>query len=82
MLSIVIPVRDEEEAILEVLRKAAALDLDHEILVIDDGSRDKTAVIAEESGARKDRRGRSSLDASHVGRDEGRESSDDQKVKM
>ncbi|MCZ6602177.1 MAG: glycosyltransferase family 2 protein [Planctomycetota bacterium] len=52
MLSIVIPARDEEEALLEVLRKAAALDLDHEVIVIDDGSRDRTAVIAEESGAR------------------------------
>lgn len=52
MISIVIPARDEEEALPEVLRKAAALDLEKEILVIDDGSKDGTARVAEEAGVR------------------------------
>lgn len=52
MISIVIPARDEEEALPEVLRGAAALEMEKEILVVDDGSIDKTARVAEEAGAR------------------------------
>lgn len=52
MISIVIPARNEEEALPEVIRKATALDLDKEIIVVDDGSTDGTARVAEEAGAK------------------------------
>jgi glycosyltransferase involved in cell wall biosynthesis len=55
-LSIVIPAYNEAENILDTLDNCArALDglgIDHEILVIDDGSRDETASLVATSGAR------------------------------
>lgn len=52
MISIVIPAQNEEGAIGEVVRAAAEVPLEKEIIVVDDGSRDGTARIAEEAGAR------------------------------
>jgi glycosyltransferase involved in cell wall biosynthesis len=49
-ISIVIPARNEETRIGEVVRRA--LKYADEVLVIDDGSLDHTAQIAEEAGAR------------------------------
>jgi glycosyltransferase involved in cell wall biosynthesis len=55
MLSVVIPARDEEAAIGEtILQVRAALDgakIAHEILVVDDGSLDKTGELARAEGA-------------------------------
>jgi glycosyltransferase involved in cell wall biosynthesis len=45
-LSILVPAFDEAATIAELLRRVAALDLDAEIVVVDDGSRDRTAEIA------------------------------------
>ncbi|MFY0567857.1 glycosyltransferase family 2 protein [Archangium lansingense] len=54
MISIVIPARDEVRAIAGVVwRVGEALAGDaHEILVVDDGSRDGTGAVAREAGAR------------------------------
>ncbi|HEY4346332.1 MAG TPA: glycosyltransferase family 2 protein [Gaiellaceae bacterium] len=46
-----IPAYDEAATIGEVLERIAALGLDTNILVIDDGSTDETAAIAEAAGA-------------------------------
>lgn len=52
-LSIIIPAYNEEQALSETIRKIQALDLkDAEILIVDDGSTDGTARVAEEQGAR------------------------------
>ncbi len=54
-LSLVLPAFNEEtgirEAILEADAALAALVEDHEILVVDDGSRDRTAAVVEELAA-------------------------------
>ncbi len=52
-LSVVIPARDEEAGLPEVLTDLGQQPLPEgtEILVVDDGSRDRTAAVAEESGA-------------------------------
>jgi glycosyltransferase involved in cell wall biosynthesis len=47
-ISIVVPAYDEAATIAELLRRVAALGLDAEILVIDDGSTDRTAQVVEE----------------------------------
>lgn len=56
MLSIVIPAYNEESGIaptLQAVQEAlGAAGLEHEIIVVDDGSRDRTASIARELGAR------------------------------
>ena len=56
MLSFIVPAHDEAAfigATLDALRVAArALELDHEIIVVDDASTDATAAIAEDAGAR------------------------------
>jgi glycosyltransferase involved in cell wall biosynthesis len=49
-ISIVIPARNEETRIGEVVRRASKYA--NEVLVIDDGSVDHTAQVAEEAGAR------------------------------
>lgn len=53
-LSVVIPAYDEEEGIGAVLKETIStlegLGIDHEIIVVDDASRDRTAQIAEASG--------------------------------
>ena len=56
MLSLVIPAYNEEQAIAETIRTArsvleAANLVPHEIVVVDDGSRDQTAARAREAGA-------------------------------
>jgi glycosyltransferase involved in cell wall biosynthesis len=50
-VSFLIPAYDEERTIGEVLDRIAALDLDAQTIVVDDGSTDRTAEIAEEKGA-------------------------------
>jgi glycosyltransferase involved in cell wall biosynthesis len=54
-LSVVIPALNEEQAIGETVRKVAecltAAGIEHEIVVVDDGSKDLTAHIASECGA-------------------------------
>ncbi len=53
LLSIIIPVFNEEGAIVKTVSSIKGLDLpSYEILVIDDGSTDGTAVAAREAGAR------------------------------
>jgi glycosyltransferase involved in cell wall biosynthesis len=50
-VSFLIPAYNEESTIGEVLERIAALGLDAQVVVIDDGSRDRTAAIAEDHGA-------------------------------
>ena len=50
-ISFVIPAYDEESTIGEVLERIAALGLDAQVIVVDDGSTDDTAAIAERHGA-------------------------------
>ena len=50
-VSFLIPAYDEEATIAEVLERIAALGLDAQVIVVDDGSRDRTAEIAEAHGA-------------------------------
>ena len=50
-VSFLIPAYNEEATIAEVLERIAGLGLDAQVIVVDDGSRDRTADIAEEHGA-------------------------------
>ena len=50
-VSFLIPAYDEAKTIGEVLDRIAALDLESQTIVVDDGSTDRTAEIAEEKGA-------------------------------
>ena len=50
-VSFLIPAFNEEATIGEVLERIAALGLDAQVVVVDDGSRDRTAEIAEQHGA-------------------------------
>jgi glycosyltransferase involved in cell wall biosynthesis len=50
-VSFLVPAYDEAATIGEVLERIAALDLDAQVVVVDDGSRDDTAAIAEAAGA-------------------------------
>jgi glycosyltransferase involved in cell wall biosynthesis len=50
-VSFLIPAYNEEATIGEVLERIEALGLDTQVVVVDDGSRDRTAVIAEQHGA-------------------------------
>ena len=47
LISVVVAAFDEERTIEQVLERTLALDLDAEIIVVDDGSRDGTAAIVE-----------------------------------
>lgn len=71
--SLVIPAFNEEEALPKVLEEARGAV--NEIIVVDDGSRDKTAKIAEESGAilvqHKENNGKVAAIRSGVARAEG-----------
>ena len=50
-ISFLIPAYNEEATIAEVLERIADLGLDAQVVVVDDGSHDRTAAIAEEHGA-------------------------------
>jgi glycosyltransferase involved in cell wall biosynthesis len=50
-VSFLIPAYDEAKTIGEVLDRIAGLELDTQVIVVDDGSTDRTAEIAEEKGA-------------------------------
>jgi glycosyltransferase involved in cell wall biosynthesis len=50
-VSFLIPAYNEEATIGEVLERIAALDLESDVVVVDDGSSDRTAEIAESHGA-------------------------------
>jgi glycosyltransferase involved in cell wall biosynthesis len=50
-VSFLIPAYNEEATIGEVLDRIASLGLDARVIVVDDGSRDRTAEIAEAKGA-------------------------------
>src|SRR5262245_2910152 len=56
MLSVIIPARDEEKAIAatvdDICTVLGATGIEHEIIVVNDGSKDKTGVIARQCGAR------------------------------
>ena len=54
LASIIIPARDEEENLRRCLRavRAQQADFEYEVLVVDSGSRDRTAAVAAEFGAR------------------------------
>ena len=52
LLSIVIPAKNEAQALPALLQKLAALQPEAEILVVDDGSSDDTAGIVRKAGAR------------------------------
>ena len=51
LISVIIPVRDEEKTLGSVLFDIdeSLADFSHEVIVVDDGSRDKTAEIAAEA---------------------------------
>jgi glycosyltransferase involved in cell wall biosynthesis len=60
-VSFLIPAFNESRTIGEVLDRIASLDLDSQTIVVDDGSTDGTAAIAEEKGAlviRQENRGK------------------------
>jgi glycosyltransferase involved in cell wall biosynthesis len=50
-VSFLIPAYNEADTIGEVLERIAGLGLDSQVIVVDDGSRDATAAIAEAAGA-------------------------------
>jgi len=50
-VSFLIPAFNEEATIGEVLERIGSLGLDAQVVVVDDGSRDRTAEIAEQHGA-------------------------------
>jgi len=45
LISVIAPVYNEEKTIIEILKKVIAVKLDKEILVVDDGSTDKTPIL-------------------------------------
>ena len=51
-VSVVIPALNEEEPIAEVVRGCLATGIPHEVIVVDNGSTDRTAERAREAGAR------------------------------
>jgi rSAM/selenodomain-associated transferase 2 len=56
-LSVVIPVRDEEQALPETLLRLGRVPEVLEVIVVDGGSRDRTVALAEEAGCRVIRQG-------------------------
>src|SRR5262249_19700164 len=51
-VSVIIPALDEEETIGDVVRECLATGLPNEVIVVDNGSTDRTAERAHEAGAR------------------------------
>ena len=51
-VSVIIPALDEEEPIAGVVRECLATSLPNEVIVVDNGSTDRTAARAREAGAR------------------------------
>jgi glycosyltransferase involved in cell wall biosynthesis len=51
-ISVIIPALDEEEPIAGVVRECLAIGLPNEVIVVDNGSTDRTAERAHEAGAR------------------------------
>jgi glycosyltransferase involved in cell wall biosynthesis len=51
-VSVIIPALNEEEPIGDVVRAVQATNIPHEIIVVDNGSTDRTADCAQEAGAR------------------------------
>src|SRR5207249_9320381 len=51
-ISVIIPALNEEEPIVGVVREVAATKVPSEIIVVDNGSTDRTAERAREAGAR------------------------------
>jgi len=51
-VSVIIPALNEEEPIGDVVRDVRATNIPHEIIVVDNGSTDRTADRAQEAGAR------------------------------
>ena len=51
-IAVVIPALNEEEPIGDVVRAAFATRLPREVIVVDNGSTDRTAEVAREAGAR------------------------------
>jgi glycosyltransferase involved in cell wall biosynthesis len=51
-LAVVVPAFDEAESVAEVVRGIRAAVADAQVIVVDDGSRDDTARVAREAGAR------------------------------
>jgi glycosyltransferase involved in cell wall biosynthesis len=49
---LLIPAFDEADRLPEVLRRVAESALDLEVVVVDDGSRDRTAAVARQAGVR------------------------------
>lgn len=47
LLSILVPVYNEERTVLELLRRVRAVDLPKEVIVVDDGSTDRTPALLE-----------------------------------
>jgi len=52
LVSVCLPARDEARTIAAIVREAVRLDVIDEVVVIDDGSRDDTAGVAQAAGAR------------------------------
>jgi glycosyltransferase involved in cell wall biosynthesis len=51
MISVIIPALNEEEPIADVIRAVAATKIPHEVIVVDNGSTDRTAERARAAGA-------------------------------
>jgi glycosyltransferase involved in cell wall biosynthesis len=51
-VTVIVPARDAAATIVRSLDRVAAQEVDHELIVVDDGSRDATRALAEERGAR------------------------------
>jgi len=51
-VSVIVPARDAAPTLARALACVAAQDVDHELIVVDDGSADATAALARERGAR------------------------------
>ena len=56
LLSVLIPVYNEQETILKVVEKVLSVELDKEVIIVDDGSTDKTPELLARLEERKDPR--------------------------